>query len=272
MPIQDIGQRIAKLRKESGWSQMELAEQLNVSDKTVSKWENGGMPGIDLLPALSSLFNVSIDYLLTGSEKTVSNEASEYVNSEETHSTVKETTKTESTEKIEYNTTYNNESAFDRLDKKTRLQKKLPENYVCPKCKRVNEHPDDQCKYCYYTFSWDEPSLPDDYVCPKCNRVNHKPGAKCLYCYCDFAEAARKAEQAEPEQKSFFKSLAHPSYFAFMNRTEPAGCLSYLLAFIFPLVGFIWGLKIKDNNLKIFSAVIFMINMILRLFLITMTF
>ena len=44
MEIKDVGQRIAKLRKEKGLSQIELAKKLNVSDKTVSKWENGGMP------------------------------------------------------------------------------------------------------------------------------------------------------------------------------------------------------------------------------------
>lgn len=62
----NLGQRIAFLRKKNRWSQAELAAMLNVSDKSVSKWENGGMPGIDLLPKLSKIFNVSIDYLLMG--------------------------------------------------------------------------------------------------------------------------------------------------------------------------------------------------------------
>ena len=48
MEIKDVGQRIARLRKEMGLSQMALAEKLNVSDKAVSKWENGGMPGTRL--------------------------------------------------------------------------------------------------------------------------------------------------------------------------------------------------------------------------------
>ena len=41
MDKQSMGERIAKLRRASGMTQLSLAEQLNVSDKTVSKWENG---------------------------------------------------------------------------------------------------------------------------------------------------------------------------------------------------------------------------------------
>ena len=61
-----IGKRIAMLRKQNGWSQAELAAMLNVSDKSVSKWENGGLPSVDLFPQLSKVFNVSIDYLMLG--------------------------------------------------------------------------------------------------------------------------------------------------------------------------------------------------------------
>lgn len=40
-----IGKTIAALRKSKGWTQAELAEKLNVSDKAVSKWENeAGLP------------------------------------------------------------------------------------------------------------------------------------------------------------------------------------------------------------------------------------
>ena len=72
-----IGKRIATLRKQNGWSQVELASMLNVSDKSVSKWENGGMPGIDLLPKLSKIFNTSIDYLLLGDGDDSNNEETE---------------------------------------------------------------------------------------------------------------------------------------------------------------------------------------------------
>ena len=64
-----IGKTIAELRKAKGWTQIELAEKLNVSDKAVSKWESeGGFPEITQLPVLAQIFDVSIDYLMTGKE------------------------------------------------------------------------------------------------------------------------------------------------------------------------------------------------------------
>ena len=61
-----IGKTIAALRKSKGWTQAELAEKLNVSDKAVSKWENeAGLPEISQLPAMANLFGVTIDYLMT---------------------------------------------------------------------------------------------------------------------------------------------------------------------------------------------------------------
>ncbi len=46
-----IGKTIAELRKIKGWTQAELAEKLNVSDKAVSKWESeSGLPEILQLP------------------------------------------------------------------------------------------------------------------------------------------------------------------------------------------------------------------------------
>jgi len=62
-----IGKTIAELRKAKGWTQIELAEKLQVSDKTISKWEkDGGAPSIEFFPILAEIFNVSIDYLMTG--------------------------------------------------------------------------------------------------------------------------------------------------------------------------------------------------------------
>lgn len=62
-----IGKTIAELRKEKGWTQIELAEKLQVSDKAVSKWEqDSGAPSIEFFPALAEVFGVSIDYLMTG--------------------------------------------------------------------------------------------------------------------------------------------------------------------------------------------------------------
>lgn len=65
MDAKSIGATIAHLRKRMGLTQAELAERLNVSNKAVSKWENGlGYPDLSLFPLLSSLFGVSVDYLL----------------------------------------------------------------------------------------------------------------------------------------------------------------------------------------------------------------
>lgn len=62
-----IGKTIANLRKSKGWTQVELAEKLMVSDKAISKWESeAGFPEISQLPVMAKLFNVTIDYLMTG--------------------------------------------------------------------------------------------------------------------------------------------------------------------------------------------------------------
>lgn len=62
-----IGKTIAELRKEKGWTQIELAEKLQVSDKAISKWEkDSGAPSVEFFPALADVFGVSIDYLMTG--------------------------------------------------------------------------------------------------------------------------------------------------------------------------------------------------------------
>lgn len=62
----DLGKRIYRLRKEKGLSQEQLAEMLNVSRQSISKWElNESNPELANIIELSKIFNVSIDYLLT---------------------------------------------------------------------------------------------------------------------------------------------------------------------------------------------------------------
>lgn len=62
-----IGKTIANLRKSKGWTQVDLAKKLNVSDKAISKWESEvGFPEISQLPVMANLFNVTIDYLMMG--------------------------------------------------------------------------------------------------------------------------------------------------------------------------------------------------------------
>ncbi len=62
-----IGMRIAALRKEHGLSQEAFAEQVGVSRQAVSKWESdASLPEVDKLAQMSTLFGVSIDYLIKG--------------------------------------------------------------------------------------------------------------------------------------------------------------------------------------------------------------
>lgn len=61
----NFGEKLYKLRKEKGFSQEELAAQLNSSRQAISKWENGqGFPETEKLLMLGTIFEVSIDYLL----------------------------------------------------------------------------------------------------------------------------------------------------------------------------------------------------------------
>ena len=61
------GAYLAALRKARGMTQQEAADQMGVSNKTVSKWENGaGLPDITVLPALAELYGVTADDILAG--------------------------------------------------------------------------------------------------------------------------------------------------------------------------------------------------------------
>lgn len=67
MDAKSLGNIISELRKKQNMTQLELANVLNVSDKAVSRWENGiGYPEITQLPVLAKIFGVSVDYLMTG--------------------------------------------------------------------------------------------------------------------------------------------------------------------------------------------------------------
>ena len=58
-----IGTFIAVLRKEKGLTQKELAEQIGISDKTVSKWETGnGMPDIAYLSPLCEVLDINVNF------------------------------------------------------------------------------------------------------------------------------------------------------------------------------------------------------------------
>lgn len=60
-----IAKNITALRQEQKMTQIDLAEQLNYSDKAVSKWERGeSVPDVMVLKAIADLFGVTLDYLL----------------------------------------------------------------------------------------------------------------------------------------------------------------------------------------------------------------
>lgn len=63
-----LGERLLYLRKKAGLSQEDVAEKLNVSRQTVSKWEtNQTVPELIKAKLLSQLYNVSYDYLISES-------------------------------------------------------------------------------------------------------------------------------------------------------------------------------------------------------------
>ena len=60
-----LAEKLVRLRKEKGLTQMELAGELHVSRQAISRWEVGdAMPGMDNLKLLSELYEVSVDFLL----------------------------------------------------------------------------------------------------------------------------------------------------------------------------------------------------------------
>ena len=60
-----LADKIIKLRKQLGWSQEELAEKVNVSRQSVSKWEStNSIPDLNRIILLAEIFDVSTDYLI----------------------------------------------------------------------------------------------------------------------------------------------------------------------------------------------------------------
>ncbi len=73
MEKKTIGGFIAALRKASGMTQRDLADRLNVSDKTVSRWErDDGAPDLSLIPVIAEIFGVTCDELLRGERRSPS--------------------------------------------------------------------------------------------------------------------------------------------------------------------------------------------------------
>lgn len=67
MDCKKVGKLIFDLRKEKNMTQKEIADAMNISDKTISKWERGlGCPDVSLLKELSAILGVNIEKILSG--------------------------------------------------------------------------------------------------------------------------------------------------------------------------------------------------------------
>lgn len=61
-----FGDRISQLRISRNWTQVQLAQIMNVSKQTISNWENNNiLPSVEMLVKLSRVFSTSTDYLLS---------------------------------------------------------------------------------------------------------------------------------------------------------------------------------------------------------------
>ena len=64
-----LSKRITELRKEQGMSQSQLSKALNVSPSAIGMYEQGRrVPSLEIIITMARLFNVSLDYLITGAK------------------------------------------------------------------------------------------------------------------------------------------------------------------------------------------------------------
>ncbi len=86
MEKKTIGSFLAALRKANGMTQQEVADRLNVSNKTVSKWERDeGCPEIMMLPLIAELYSVTVDEILRGERITKEENIESKENKSEKH-------------------------------------------------------------------------------------------------------------------------------------------------------------------------------------------
>lgn len=97
MDQKKIGQFIKELRKQKGITQELLAEKMNTSRRTISRWENGAnMPDLDMIPELADYFEIEIKEFFNAGRMSESNEeikdtvikAAEYVNTMNKRATI----------------------------------------------------------------------------------------------------------------------------------------------------------------------------------------
>ena len=97
--IMEFNNKLYELRKQKGFSQEELANRLNVSRQTISKWEGGeSSPDMEKLVAISELFDISLDELVLN-KATKKEETSEQVVKFDMYSDFKEHVLTEDNKK-----------------------------------------------------------------------------------------------------------------------------------------------------------------------------
>jgi len=89
----EVNKKLVSLRKKKGFSQAELAEKINVSRQTISRWEVGtALPTAENLKYLSQIYEVSLEYLLS-EDKDEKEEPIELEGKEPCHAEVVEHTK-----------------------------------------------------------------------------------------------------------------------------------------------------------------------------------
>lgn len=113
----ETANRLLKLRKEHNLSQEELAQKLNISRQAVSKWERAeASPDTDKLIDLAELYGVTVDELLSGSKEKKQEESETNANSntDDSHNTQNEQSKTTEAPNNNDNTSYNNKSEDGR--------------------------------------------------------------------------------------------------------------------------------------------------------------
>ena len=65
-----VAENLVNLRTQSGLTQLQVAEKINYSDKSISKWERGeALPDVSVLVEFSKMYNVSLDALVSKHEK-----------------------------------------------------------------------------------------------------------------------------------------------------------------------------------------------------------
>lgn len=83
-----LSEKITELRKGMGWSQEQLAERLDISRQSVSKWESGmSVPELDKIVKMSDIFHVSTDYLLKEDTSIPEKEETKYLKEPEENTT-----------------------------------------------------------------------------------------------------------------------------------------------------------------------------------------